>query len=211
MSIGNCCLLQAKERFFSVGVGKQSLQPGHELGRQGRQFSFAIDGGMHGVAFDKELLLACGLIFPEDLVAELAGNFFQFSKPGFDDKQVVIAGRGLEAGIAFDDREEETQFFYFFIGADVLPHEFGAANLKKAEVIGVIDDGCGVGISVEDPVVAAISFLFQFFVALQIKFIFFGLKPQASSLKPQASCLKAQAHGRRPQTVSRTPQVARRK
>lgn len=163
--------------FFLGWVRKQGLQAGNEVDWQGGQLALTVDGGMDCVAPGQEQFPACCFIWAQNFVGEFAGDLCQLIEPGFDDEQVVIAGRRFKASIAFDDREDEAQFFYLPVGTDILAHQFGAADFKKAEVVGVIDDSCGVGISIEDPVLAAMIFVFHFVGAFQMKFLFFKRRP----------------------------------
>lgn len=153
-------------------IGKQGLQAGDDTGRQGSQFAFAVDGCVGCMALGEELFSACCIVCSQNSVCEFAGHFFEFVESGFYDDLVIIAGRCLKAGVTFDDGEEEAKFFNLSVGTNMFPHEFGAADLKKTEVIGVIDNSCGIGISIEYPVLAAMDFIFHCIGTQEVKFLF---------------------------------------
>ncbi len=130
-----------------------------DFGWQGGQSSLPVDRGMGGETFSQQAYFG-SLFFPQDFITEGAGDLIQFSEAGLDGEQVVIAGRGLEANMAFGYRQDEAHLLNITIGTDPGPHELGPAELKVAQVVGVIDDGRSVSVTIKDAVPAAVD---QFF------------------------------------------------
>ena len=110
-----------------------------------------IDGGVNGVSLGQEFLAVKPWVMPGDAVVEPAAHFFQPSNGCFDVQHIIVESRCLEATETFGDRQDNAPFFNVPVAADPFPHQLCPAHLEVAQIIGIIDNTCGIGISVENP------------------------------------------------------------
>ena len=136
---------------------QKHLQFSDNFLRQAGEFALPGDSGMDGIALDQQLGAFSLQVLPAYPVVEAAGQAFQFGERGLDGQQVIIEGGGLEAGLALGDRQDNALLFDFPVGADPFPHQFGAADLEVAEIVGVIDHAAGVGVAVQDAAGGAVD------------------------------------------------------
>ena len=87
-----------------------------------------------------------------DGVIELHAGTKSRIQGSFDNEHLVVTRRGEIFAVDLGDRQHEPPGLDLPIGKPQMPEQFGAADLEPAQIIGVVDDAHGVGVTVNDPV-----------------------------------------------------------
>lgn len=76
---------------------------------------------------------------------------------GLDNQDVIIARWGVVFTLHLGDGQHEPPGLDFPVGQSQVTEQFGAANLKPAQVIGVIHDPHGIRVAVDHPIGGAVG------------------------------------------------------
>ncbi len=118
-----------------------------DLCRKFDELALSVDRGVNRITLDNWPPLAIDHVIKPDLMG------LELAHPSGDEEFVIVTRGGSIAGVGLDHGEDEPLFlFYLTISKTGAAQKFRASDLKKAEVISIIDDATAVCISINDPI-----------------------------------------------------------